>query len=86
MVVTCSEIGLVFVDAHISQSEVRWQVVEVVSIQLRECELNYNSAGLCSDSRGRQLTSSLIGVLQLHQSSFPTRFRSSLIGRLGTQC
>ena len=81
MVVTCREIGLVL---HISQRCVR--VVKVGSDQLRECDLNYNSAALCSDSRGRQLTSSLICVLQIHQSSFPTRFRSSLIGQWGTQC
>ena len=60
-------------------------VVKVGSVQLRECELNYNSAAQCSDTRGRQLTSKLIGVLQMHQSSFPTWFRSLLIGQLGTR-
>ena len=60
-------------------------VVKVGSVQLRECELNYNSAAQCSDTRGRQLTSNLIGVLQVHQSSFPTWFRSLLIGQLGTR-
>ena len=60
-------------------------VVKVGSVQLRECDLNYNSAALCSDARGRQLTSKLIGVLQMHQSSFPTWFRSLLIGQLGTR-
>ena len=59
-------------------------VAKVGSVQLRECELNYNSAAQCSDTRGRQLTSKLIGVLQMHQSSFPTWFRSLLIGQLGT--
>ena len=59
--------------------------VKVSSVQLRECELNYNRAALCSDTRGRQLTSKLIGVLQVHQSSFPTWFRSLLIGQLGTR-
>ena len=60
-------------------------VVKEGSVQLRECELNYNSAALCADTRGRQLTSKLIGVLQMHQSSFPTWFRSLLIGQLGTR-
>ena len=60
-------------------------VVKEGSVQLRECELNYNSAALCSDTRGRQLTSNLIGDLQMHQSSFPTWFRSLLIGQLGTR-
>ena len=60
-------------------------VVKVGSVQLRECELNYNSAALCADTRGRQLTFKLIGVLQMHQSSFPTWFRSLLIGQLGTR-
>ena len=84
MVVTCSEIGVVFECAHLAERGAC--VVKVGSVQQRECELNYNSAALCSDTRGRQLTSKLIGVLQIHQSSFPTWFRSLLIGRMGTQC
>ena len=59
--------------------------VKVGSVQQGECDLNYNSAALCSDTRGRQLTSKLIGVLQIHQSSFPTWLRSALIGQFGTR-
>ena len=86
MVVTCSEMGW-FLWMRTSR-RARWGacVVKVGSVQLREDELNYNSAAQCSDTRGRQLTSSLIGVLQIHESSFPTWLRSSLIGQLGTQC
>ena len=84
MVVTCSEIGVVFECAHLAERGAC--VVKVGSVQLREGDLNYNSAAQCPDTRGRQVTSTLIGELQLHQSSSPTRFSSTLIGRLGTQC